>query len=564
MIFIDFEVFRLNWLCVAYDTSNQQKHIIVDDIESLRALYESNKDNIFVGYNIRGYDAPMMKCILQGHDPYKLSQHIISGQKWWEFNSSLHRVPLNIYDCSVFTKSLKELEGNLGLSIKESTVSFDLERELTAEEIEEVVDYCVWDVESTIEVFLQNKKEFDSQMALLKTFNLPLKFIGKTKAQLSAIILGAEMKEHNDEFDYFHRLPDTIILKKPEYQDVYLWYQHNQDYETKLDVEVSGIQHTFGFGGLHAGKEKYCEEGIFLNLDVGSYYPALIIEYDYMSRNVKNKGKYKDIRDERLRLKAKKDPKQEPYKIVLNSKYGCLKAQFNPLYDPLQANCICVAGQLMLLDLIEKLEGYWELLQSNTDGLMGKVQRMDDVETIKNICAEWEKRNRMTLEFEIFKKVFQKDVNNYLVMKEDGSHKSKGAWVKKLSTLDYNQAIVNKAIVNYLTKGIDVRTTIINCDDLIEFQGIEKITGKYAAIYHGDERLSERCIRTFSSKDENDKGISKLHKETNTREKISGSHDHVFIDNGSMVGVKTPSKLDKSWYIDLAINRIREFGLNYN
>jgi len=47
-------------------------------------------------------------------------------------------------------------------------------------------------------------------------------------------------------------------------------------------------------------------------------YPALIIEYGYMSRNVPDIKKYIDIRNERLRLKALGDPKQQPLKIVLN------------------------------------------------------------------------------------------------------------------------------------------------------------------------------------------------------------------------------------------------------
>lgn len=46
-------------------------------------------------------------------------------------------------------------------------------------------------------------------------------------------------------------------------------------------------------------------------------YPALIIEYNLMSRNVESVEKYRQIRDERLKLKAAKNPKQQPLKIVL-------------------------------------------------------------------------------------------------------------------------------------------------------------------------------------------------------------------------------------------------------
>jgi DNA polymerase elongation subunit (family B) len=88
-------------------------------------------------------------------------------------------------------------------------------------------------------------------------------------------------------------------------------------------------------------------------MDVDSYYPALMIEYNFLSRNVLNPAKFKEIRDYRLVLKKNKDPRQLPYKIVLNGTYGAMKDKFNNLYDPKNANNVCVNGQLLLLDLIE-------------------------------------------------------------------------------------------------------------------------------------------------------------------------------------------------------------------
>ncbi|MGL5717265.1 MAG: hypothetical protein ACRCX2_29910 [Paraclostridium sp.] len=39
-----------------------------------------------------------------------------------------------------------------------------------------------------------------------------------------------------------------------------------------------------------------------------------------------------------------------------NSTYGASKDKFNNLYDPLMANNVCITGQLLLVDLLEKLE----------------------------------------------------------------------------------------------------------------------------------------------------------------------------------------------------------------
>lgn len=84
--------------------------------------------------------------------------------------------------------------------------------------------------------------------------------------------------------------------------------------------------------------------------------------------------------------KEGKKKEQQPYKIVLNSTYGASKDKYNNLFDPLQANNVCINGQLMLLDLIEKvIEGVpgAKLIQSNTDGVMWNLENKSDVEVYK-------------------------------------------------------------------------------------------------------------------------------------------------------------------------------------
>ena len=51
---------------------------------------------------------------------------------------------------------------------------------------------------------------------------------------------------------------------------------------------------------------------------VNAMYPATMINYGFLSRNVSNPDKFRQIRDDRIVLKRNKDPKQLPYKIVLN------------------------------------------------------------------------------------------------------------------------------------------------------------------------------------------------------------------------------------------------------
>jgi hypothetical protein len=301
------------------------------------------------------------------------------------------------------------------------------------------------------------------------------------------------------------------------------------------------------------------------NCRKGALYPAIMIEYGYLSRNVTNPEKYTEIRDTRLELKAKKDPRQLPYKIVLNSTFGASKDQYNPLFDPLQANNICIAGQLLLLDLIEKIEPYCKLIQSNTDGLFMKVENESDVEVIKSVAKEWETRTRLDLEWEIFDKIYQKDVNNYIIIDKNGKYKSKGAYVKKLNNLDYDLPIVNQALINYFTKGTSIEETINNCNELREFQKIVKVSSLYKHALHGDVQLPEKVLRVFADSREDSKGVFKVkHKMKDgimqdVAEKIGNTPERCFINNEDIKGVTIPEYLDKQYYIDLATERLNAF-----
>ncbi|APC83853.1 DNA polymerase domain-containing protein [Clostridium botulinum] len=562
MLFYDFEVFKHDWLVVIKDTDTKKTHTIVNNVEELRNFYETNKDNIWCGYNSRSYDQWILKAIIAGFNPKELNDYIIVEHKpAWKFSSTLFKIQLFNYDVMTSFHGLKQLEGFMGNDIRETTVSFNIDRKLTEKELQEVIFYCNHDVEQTMEVFINRIEEFEAHMGLIKNFKLPLKYISKTKAQLSGIILGANKQDHEDEFEI--NIVPTIKINR--YKEILNWYKNplNRDYKKSLEIEVTGVPHIFGWGGLHGARDKYQDEGIFINSDVGSFYPSLMIQYDFLSRNVRDKSKYKEIYDYRMQLKKEgKKKEQQPYKIVLNSTYGASKDKYNNLFDPLQANNVCINGQLMLLDLIEKvtekLPGV-KLIQSNTDGVMWKLESEKDIETYKFICEEWCKRTCMTLDHDHIKKVVQKDVNNYLIVMENGKIKSKGAYVKSLNKLDYDLPIVNQALMDYFIEGITPEETILNCNQLKEFQKVVKISSKYLYGFHGDKKLDERVLRVFASRSRSDTGVFKVKTEGGTKEKIASTPLRCFIDNSDISDKTVPRKLDKKWYIDVAWKRIKDF-----
>lgn len=557
LLFYDFEIFKHDWLVVIINANTKEEHIFVNDTQAFIEFYNEHKRDIWVGYNSRHYDQYIAKGIICGFSPQEINEWIIVQKKpGWQFYKDFWKIPFYNYD--VMTKkdkSLKQLEGFMGHNIKESDVSFDTDRKLTNDEIQEVIKYCRHDVQETIHIFTEDIEEFQSHMELIKMFNLPLRHISKTKAQLSAQILEAKQPNvpRDDEFDI--SFPPTMAIQK--YTEVINFYEKTKNYDEVLEIEVAGVPHLFAWGGLHGARRNYISEGHFLAIDVASYYPALMIEYGYLSRNVKNPDKFREIRDRRLEYKAAKDKRQAPLKIVINGTFGAMKDKYNALYDPLMANNVCVGGQLLLLDLIEKLEPYCTLIQSNTDGLLIKLHHYDDYYLIDDICYEWEKRTRMELEFEEFTKVIQKDVNNYILVAADGSYKSKGAYVKKLKKLDYDLPIVNEAVVNYFVKGIDPEETIFGCEELIKFQKIVKISSKYDFAVYGNKKMNEKVFRVFASVDTNDKELMKV--KNGSKEKIAYVPERCFIINDDVTKKEIPGKLDYWWYLELANKRINDF-----
>nr|DAF38905.1 MAG TPA: DNA polymerase [Caudoviricetes sp.] len=570
--FYDFEVFKHDWMVVVINPVTHDERVIINDADALTALYEGHKREIWVGYNNLHYDQFIFKGILCGFDPKAINDFIIvEGHKGWQYSSLLRKVYMVNYD--VFhprtDRGLKTHEAYLGNDICETTVPFDIDRKLTEAEIAETVKYCRHDVEQTIEVFMQRKSEFDARMDLLKMFSLPLVYLGKTDAQLTAIILGAERpaRPRDDEFD----IVPLPCLDLGPYDFIRLWYLDpaNQDYSATLDFDIAGCPHKCAWGGLHGALTQYAGEGYFINVDVESYYPAEMIAHALLSRNVQDPSKFKGIRDHRIELKHAKDPRQKALKLVVNGTYGASKDKFNALYDPRQANMVCVNGQLMLIDLMHKLvrDVGAEIIQSNTDGVLIRMPDGFDggpdafYDRVDDVAYEWEHRTGMGLEFDEFTRVYQKDVNNYVLVAADGSMKTKGAYVKKLGPLDYDLAVVNKALVEFMVHGVPVEDTIAADDDLIDYQRVVKVSGKYKYGVHGHERLTDRCFRVFASIRESDGMIGRVKAGKAKPEKFGNTSEHSFIDNGDVHGKKCPGYLDKSWYIQLAKTRLAQFGV---
>lgn len=561
--FYDFEVFKYDWLVVIINPITKEIVEIVNDKAALQKYFDDHKNEIWIGYNNRRYDQYIMKGILLDMDPKQINDFIIvEGRNGYLFSSLFKEIKMINFDTMLRVDTgLKPLEAFMGNDIRETSVPFNIDRKLTKKEIEETFKYCRNDVEQTIEVFLARKAEFDAAMGLVKIFNLPLSYLGKTGAQRVAKILDGKGKRFDDEFEF--EIVSTLRLSKYKY--VADWYKkpENHDYTKKQEVIIGGIKTILAWGGIHSAIKKYYGEGVFLMADVTAYYPSLQLRYKFGYRNMGSPENFEKIHGENLRFKALGDKKARlPYKIADNAISGQLKDKDSSLYDPRENNAICVNGQLLLVDLIEKLESHIEaLIQANTDGILIKLKSMKDFDLIDDIVWEWEERTGMRMGFDLYSKVYQKDVNNYLLVSKDGKTKTKGAYTKGLSKTDNDLPIINKAMIEYMTHGVPVETTILECEDLIMFQKVVKLSGKYWRTWHNGKYMVDKCYRVFASKDHNDTYIGKCKREGATIEKFANTPEHCFIDNGKVIDKKVPSKLDKTWYISLAKERLRQYGV---
>lgn len=610
MLFYDFEVFKYDWLVVVLDMEAQKEHVIINDKAKLEALYEAHKFDIWTGFNSRHYDQYILKAILCGFNPKEVNDFmIVEHNDGWMFSDLLKQFPLNNYDVMPSQPiGLKTLEGFLGSNIKETDVDFNINRKLTPEEIEQTVFYCRHDVEQTVEVFLQKKADFEAMFGIVKAFDLPLSCVGDTEARITSKVLCCVRTKFTDEFEYFF-LP---CLRLNKYKVVQDWFEQKRQeglsmnfgsaskYEKKawykkqsFKLIVAGVPHVFGFGGLHGAPDKPVHrKGLILHVDVGSYYPSILIAWDLITRAARKPEKYKGVYDTRMQLKAAGMKKEQaPYKKLLNALSGAMKDATNAAYDPRNNNCMCINGQLMLLDLIEHLEVVkgFELIQSNTDGLIIQIPDTDEAfYQVDDICFEWEMRCStdkcsILLGLDTVHEIYQKDVNDYLWIDTEGGIERKGKYVKELSKIDNDLPILNTALVEYMVHGTPVEQTINSCKDLMQFQKLVKLSDTYKWVEHEHcqpeysttgvkvikqvisypktIKYSYKSYRVFASSDVEDGRILKAGGKRGKPEKFADTPDHCFIFNDSVNGVRTPDQLDRQWYIDLAHKRLEHFGI---
>lgn len=579
----DCEVFAYDWLVVFKERSSGQYTVIHNDADELREFI--TEDAIYCGFNSKHYDYFIVKAICAGVTPYevkKLNDFIIAGGQGWEHplirNSYFHFNSVDIKDDMQMGLSLKAIEGHLGLSVEETTVPFDIDRPLTKRELQESIHYCKHDVDTTDRLVDIRKGYLLSKIQVGRMVGISdARAMAMTNAKLTAALLKATATVRDDEREYVY--PPNLVR---EYipQEVFAFFDRMHDstvsddelFKSKLNVEVGDCPCVIGFGGIHGAIPTYQEEAggkrIIRNYDVASLYPSLMIKCGYTSRNIPSAATFEEVYHTRLAAKKSGDKATaNALKLVLNTTYGAMLNKHNALYDPLMGRSVCVSGQLFLLELasryVESISTL-QLIQINTDGIMVSLEDWE-LPILTAINDEWQERTGFLLEEDKIQKIVQKDVNNYIEVKCDGSVKCKGGYLVRgiapagAFNINNNAVIVATAIREFFVNDTPVEETITGCDDISQFQLIAKAGAKYREAYHlvdGERRPVQKVNRVYATTDSRYGKLFKVKSEDDATAKIESLPEHCIIDNDGQI---TIGDVDKTFYIELAKKRINDF-----
>ena len=261
-LFLDFEVFKNDWL-VCFSTDGINIKSIVNDEDKFKSLILNKlHDRVLIAYNGNNYDKYINLAVLNDLNTKEVNDNLINNfnfnfDKEYKDSANTGRTLMWYDPSSRLGGSLKTYEACEGEDIYESEVDFNLDRKLTPAEIEETINYCSFDVKMLIKYFY--RENFDSflghiglveQTINARSFMEFYKALPKTDASLVGTYLcsnkGIDTTKDTDTI----KLPKNIHLGK--YKD---------QVQTLLDIPIKTLKNGT-YNGLNAWSIKTIEKSI--------------------------------------------------------------------------------------------------------------------------------------------------------------------------------------------------------------------------------------------------------------------------------------------------------------
>ena len=624
----DCEVFAHDWLFVFKELSTGQYTVIHNDNDAVLAFME--QDPFLGGFNNKHYDNHILKAVMVGLTPEQVKEVndliIVEEIDGWDipllrdYRVYFHSFDL-MDDCQDGT-SLKGVEAHLGIPIEETEVDFNITRRLTAEELEQTIKYCKYDVDATEILYKIRVNYLKNKATLGRVRGIDeRKAMYMTNAKLTSVYLQAQkprtpwtdernyqypdklLREYipQEVFDFFDRLHDPTVSDI----DLFGGYdEHGKKVKgASLEIMVGVCPCTIAYGGIHGAIPTYTEEATdtcsIRNKDVASYYPHLMTiplsagqKYGFCSRNIPSPEVFVQTLEDRVKAKKSGDKDTaNALKLVLNTTYGTMLngkngVSYNDLYDPLMGRSVCITGQLLLLELSVHLVRECptlKIIQLNTDGIMVSFDNSDEAKW-QEITQEWQDRTGFELEEDFIQKIVQKDVNNYVEIPVGGGKpKVKGgqlvrgiltnanmdftemglpAWDNMNGgafNINNNAVVIARAIQQFFVDGTPPEDTIAASDNILDFQIISKVGGKYNTCFQlvGDEKIPvQKVNRVYATDDLTCGTLYKTHAVTGADSKVPSLPKHCIVDNNNKLSIDV---VDRRWYLKQAQKYINDF-----
>jgi len=247
-----------HWWCMVCKNPDdlEELYIITNETENyLGAIKDVIHKVCLVGFNIKGYDLRILNAIqrkLSPEEVYEVSNAIVNNIEWVYNDYSFwnNYIFTDLYDD--WSGSLKEFESNVGMSVEETDVPFGKEN-LTKEDIESIIKYCIHDVDATCKLYEFRKEYIQSKTMLSELFDIPyITTLRSTNAKLCALALKAKQLNRLQSRDF--EIPKNVepyIKKHLPKEVIDLFKSFNNEYEDKT-VNLFGNTVVFGIGGIHS------------------------------------------------------------------------------------------------------------------------------------------------------------------------------------------------------------------------------------------------------------------------------------------------------------------------
>jgi len=542
-------------------------------------------DYVYVGFNNKAYDNFLIEDILQNRatNYIKLKSDSIIKKRPSQFIDFLN---LDTKEQMQPGFSLKKFESMSGMMVEESSIPFDYKDEFTIEQILEVCHYNIQDLRATIELYKTRKDYFDGKELLVKEYGTSKTSINYSNGSTAAsYLMGRDKLESFEPEDpEIYGVPTGVKLflenalkVSPEISHLKTKAEREKAMRkewTSLVMEAHGMVYTWGFGGLHSAKgrietNKRGTKKIVYNVvdetdvqqwDSGSHFPNIMLR-DNLLGPVTNK--FRNLVTERLKNKALGNPLAGTQKIIINSVYGLLRLQSSKLYNPKSAIRVNVSGMVAIYNLANQLDLVGTVYQVNTDGIAFKPYPDVTQETLNIIKQQWEDDFKLQLEVSSFKRLIQRDVNNYIAVKQNDKLKLKGGAVGQANGVDVTKAskptIIDHMLVEKLVYGRPFITTV-NEGDFRDYcftlKSMKSSTQTGKMVDENGKVFDNEVNRTYATKS----GGKVL------KEKVEDLENAKFPDTPEQMSIanyelpkETPADLDYSYYIELAEKKLESW-----